>query len=150
MRLASQAWRTTGRMGQPENKKGANVNSGFSRGRIIVVAVAASALAAPAAQAYRVPGDRGAASSFTSATWTASSREIDRLGPKYVPLQHPIARAPVTGVKVVRPAGFVWADAAIGAGVAGLALAVDAALTLAITRRARRAGVLERSKLEGA
>jgi hypothetical protein len=150
LRLASQAWRTTGRMGQPENTKGANVNSSFSRGRIIIVAVTASALAAPAAQAYHVPSDRGVASSSTSATWTASSREIDRLGPKHVPLQHPIARAPITVVKVVKPAGFVWADAAIGAGVAGLALAVVAALTLAITRRGRKPGVPERSKLAGA
>jgi hypothetical protein len=126
------------------------VNSSFSRGRIIILAVAASALAAPAAQAYHVvPSDRGTASS-SSATWTASRREIDRLGPKHVPLQHPIARAPISVAKVVKPAGFVWADAAIGAGVAALALAVVAALMLAITRRVRKPIAPERSKLAGA
>jgi hypothetical protein len=134
-------------MAQPENTKGANVNSSFSRGRIIIVAGVAAALAAPAAQAYRAPSDRGTASSSSSATWTASSLEIDRLGPKHVPLQHPIARAPITVVKVVKPAGFVWADAAVGAGVASLALAVVAALTLAITRRVRKPIGPEQSKL---
>jgi len=53
-------------------------------------------------------------------------------------LQHPIVRAPITVAKVVKPASFVWSDAAVGAGVASLALAVVAALMLAITRRVRK------------
>jgi len=125
------------------------VNS-FSRRRLIIAAVTMAAVAAPAAQARHAPTDQVTASSSPAATWTASGREIDRLGPKHVPLQHPIARAPITVVKVVKPAGFVWADAAVGAGVAALALAVIAALMLAITRRVRKPIAPERSKLAGA
>jgi hypothetical protein len=128
------------------------VNSSFSRTRIasLAVALASAAFAAPAAQAHHAPGNNAKASPPSASVWTASSREVDRLGPKYVPLQHPLSLAPVTVVRVVRPGGFDWGDAAIGAGVSGIALALVAGLALLVTRRSRRAGVPERSELAGA
>jgi hypothetical protein len=103
--------------------------------------------------------------------WLASSLEIDRLGPKHVPLHHPYSAAPVDAnrpgptaaetaianarhdampvsvVKVVRPTGFDWGDAGIGAGGASLTLALVAMLALLVTRRSRRTLVPERSEL---
>jgi hypothetical protein len=137
------------------------------------LAVAAAAVAAPVAEARLVPGEDGQASPPLASVWTASSLEIDRLGPKYVPLHHPysarpveangpgptaagtaIANArhdamPVSAVKAVRPAGFNWGDAGIGAGVASLTLALIAGLALLATRRSQRTIVHERSELAG-
>jgi hypothetical protein len=103
--------------------------------------------------------------------WLASSLEIDRLGPKHVPLHHPYSAAPVDAnrpgptaagtaianarhdampvsvVKVVRPTGFDWGDAGIGAGGASLTLALVAMLALLVTRRSRRTLVPVRSEL---
>jgi hypothetical protein len=112
--------------------KGAKVNSSFNRRhlRLVMVALAVAVFAAPVAQARHAPGeDPGAtaprqslpdaASPGDSATqWNASALEIDRLGPKHVPLRHPVSRPPTSIVKVVRPAGFDWADAGIGAAAA--------------------------------
>ena len=56
---------------------------------------------------------------------------------------------PVSVVKVVRPRGFDWGDAGIGAGVASLTLALMAALAMLVTRRGRRTIVGERSELAG-
>jgi hypothetical protein len=140
------------------------VNSIFSRRRLrwILVALAAAAFAAPAAQARHAPGEDATTSSsphslsaasakgYAPNQWNASGREVDRLGPKYVPLHHPLSPAPVNVVKVATPGGFDWADAAIGAGVSGIALALVAGLALLFTRRSRRAGVPERSELAGA
>jgi hypothetical protein len=122
------------------------MSSSFSRRVVCLsVALAAAVLMAPLAQANHGPRARATAPSSSASTWTASGREIDRLGPKYVPLQHPIATAPtnVTApapvVTVVRPVGFDWADAGIGAATTALALAVVATLALVITRRNRKA-----------
>ena len=105
--------------------------------------------------------------------WNASPLEIDRLGPKYVSLHHPMFAAPVEAdwpgptaagtaianarhdampvsvVKVVRPSGFDWGDAGIGAGVASLTLALVAMLVMLVTRRSRRTIAPERSELAG-
>ena len=128
------------------------MNSNFSRRRLrwVIVALAAAAFAAPAAQARHATGEDVEATSSSPSTsvasttgyapnqWSASGREIDRLGPKYVPLHHPLSPAPVSVVKVATPGGFDWADAAIGAGVSGIALALAAGLALLVTRRSRR------------
>ena len=106
--------------------------------------------------------------------WNASPLEIDRLGPKYVSLHHPQSAAPVdvnrpgptaagtaianarndampvSVVKVVRPAGFHWADAAVGAGAASLALALAAALAMLAIRRSRAKALQEKRELAGA
>jgi hypothetical protein len=114
---------------------------------MVALAVAVAVFAAPVAQARHAPGeDPGAtaprqslpdaASPGDSATqWNASALEIDRLGPKHVPLRHPVSRPPTSIVKVVRPAGFDWADAGIGAGVASLTLALAAGLGMFVTSR---------------
>jgi len=114
------------------------------------VALASAAFAAPAAQAHHAPGNNAKASPPSASVWTASSLEVDRLGPKYVPLQHPLSPAPVTVVRVVRPGGFDWRDAAIGAGVSGFGLALVAGLAMLVSQRRRRAGLPERSELAGA
>jgi hypothetical protein len=135
------------------------------------LAVAAAAVAAPIAQASHAPGEDAKASPPLASVWTASSLEIDRLGPKYVPLHHTysarpaeangpgptaagttIANArhdalPVGVVRVVRPSGFDWGDAGIGAGVASLTLAVVAGLALLLLRRSQGTSVPERSEL---
>ena len=163
------------------------MNSSFNRQRVrcLCVALAAAAFAAPAAQAHHAPGEDpgttaprqslpGAASEGDSATqWNASPLEIDRLGPKHVPMHHPISAAPVDAnrpsptaagtaianarhdampvsvVKFVGPSGFDWGDAGIGAGVASLTLALVAMLAMLVTRRGRRTIVRERSELAG-
>jgi len=79
--------------------------------------------------------------------WNASPLEIDRLGPKHVPLRHPLSSPPAIVVKVVRPAGFNWVDAGIGAGVASLTLALAAGLAMFVT--SRRTIVSGRSELAG-
>jgi hypothetical protein len=155
------------------------------RPRWVMVAFAAAAFAAPVAQAHHAPGENpgataprqslpGAASQGDSATqWNANPLEIDRLGPKHVPLHHPQSAAPVNAsrpgptaagaaianarhdampvsvVKVVRPDGFDWGDAGIGAGVASLTLALVAALALLLSRRGRRTIAPDRSELAG-
>ena len=118
--------------------------------------------AAPAAQARHAPGEDPratpprhslpAASSkgYAPTRWNASPLEIDRLGPKYVPLHHPLSPAPVGAVKVVRPGGFHWADAAIGAGVASLTLSLVAGLAMLVTRRSRGNALPEQRELAGA
>ena len=151
------------------------MDSSFSRQQVncLCIALAAAAVAAPVAQARHAPGEDVKASPPLASVWTASSLEIDRLGPKYVPLHHPysatpveanrpgptaagtaIANArhdamPVSVVKVVRSRGFDWGDAGIGAGVASLTLALMAALAMLVTRRGRRTIVRERSELAG-
>jgi len=133
--------------------------------------LAAGALAAPVAQAHHARVEHGSASVPPASMWLASSLEIDRLGPKHVPLHHPYSAAPVDAnrpgptaaetaianarhdampvsvVKVVRPTGFDWGDAGIGAGGASLTLALVAMLALLVTRRSRRTLVPERSEL---
>jgi hypothetical protein len=162
------------------------MNSSFNRRRVrwVMVALAAAAFAAPAAQARHAPGEDPAktgprhsllgAKGAAPTRWNASPLEIDRLGPKYVPLHHPQSAAPVDAnrpgptaagtaianarhdampvsvVKVVRPAGFHWDDAAIGAGAASLALALAAALAMLLTRRSRRTARPEERELAGA
>jgi hypothetical protein len=125
----------------------------------MIVALAAAACVVPVAQARHAPAEHpaatGASHSVTGASargfgfmnWTASPIEIDRLGPKYVPLQHSIVPAPVTVVKIVRPGGFDWADGAVGAGVSGLAVASVAGLALLVTRRRRSPELRERGQL---
>ena len=128
------------------------MKSCFSRGWVapLSVALVAAGLAAPLAQANHGPGGRTGAASQPVPTWTASSREIDRLGPKYVPLQHPIATTPTAVVKVVRPAGFDWADAGIGAATASLTLALAALLAMVFSRRNRKPVLPDRSEPAGA
>jgi hypothetical protein len=147
--------------------------------------LALAAFAAPAAQARHAPGEGPAttnprhslpgapAKGHAPTQWNASPLEIDRLGPKYVSLHHPMFAAPVeadrpgptaagtatanarhdampiSGVKVVFPSGFDWGDAGIGAGVASLTLALIAGLALLATRRSQRTIVHERSELAG-
>ena len=113
----------------------------------MAAALATAASAAPAAQAYHAPAEHtttattpvsvGEGHSRAGQVWRAKGREIDRLGPKYVPLEHAIDPAPVTVVKAVRPVGFDWGDAGIGAAAASLTLALVAATALLITRRHR-------------
>ena len=140
---------------------------------VVLALLAAAAVAAPIAQARHAPGEDGKASPPLASVWTASSLEIDRLGPKYVPLYHPYAARPaeangpgptaagtaianarhdappVSVVKVVRPSGFDWGDAGIGAGVGSVTLALAAGLALFVTRRSRGTSVPERSELAG-
>ena len=163
------------------------MNSSFNRRgpRWVMVAFAAAAFAAPAAQARHAPGEDPAttnphhslpgasARGHAPTRWNASPLEIDRLGPKYVSLHHPMFAAPVEAdwpgptaagtaianarhdampvsvVKVVVPSGFDWADAGIGAGVASLTLALVAMLVMLVTRRSRRTIAPERSELAG-
>jgi hypothetical protein len=70
------------------------------------------------------------ASSGSTSEWVARGREVDRLGPKFMPLRRTVVATPSTTVEVVRvvePKGFDWGDAAIGAGIAAVAIAVVAA-----------------------
>jgi hypothetical protein len=117
-----------------------------SRLRWLFIVVVAAAFAAPAAQARHAPADHLAATS--RARWSASPLEIDRLGPKYVQLQHRLAPPPVNVVTIARPGGFHWADAAVGAAVAALALASAAGLALVVTPR--RPALRKRSDLGNA
>jgi hypothetical protein len=116
----------------------------------LLAAISAAGFAAPVAQAHHAASASSDAVVRPASVWTASGREVDRLGPKYVPLQHPITSQPAAVVKVVRPAGFDWADAGIGAGVTGLVLALVAALAVLVTRRSGRTVVPERGDLAGA
>jgi len=163
------------------------MNSSASRQRVkcLGVALAAAALAAPAAQARHAPGEDPAttnprhslpgspAKGHAPTRWNASPLEIDRLGPKYVSLHHPMFAAPVEAsrpgptaagtaianarhdampvsvVKVIKPSGFDFGDAGVGAGVASLTLALVAGLALLLTRRSQRTSVPERSELAG-
>ena len=149
------------------------------------MALAAAAFAAPAAQAHHAPGEDPAHNrprhslpgaprqGHAPTRWNASPLEIDRLGPKYVSLHHPMSAAPVDAnrpgptaagtaianarhdampvsvVKVVIPSGFDCGDAGIGAGVASLTLALVAMLVMLVTRRSRRTIAPERSELAG-
>ena len=163
------------------------MNSSFNRRgpRWVMVAFAAAAFAAPAAQARHAPGEDPAttnprhslpgapAKGHAPTRWNASPLEIDRLGPKYVSLHHPMFAAPVEAdrpgptaagtaianarhdampvsvVKVIKPSGFDFGDAGIGAGVASLTLALVAMLVMLVTRRSRRTIALKRSELTG-
>lgn len=137
------------------------------------LALAVAASAAPTSQARHAPGEDRKASPPLGSWWTASSLEIDRLGPKYVPLHHPQSAAPVDAnrpgptaagtaianarhdampvglVRVVRPSGFEWADAGIGAAVASLTLALVAVVAMLVTRRTRGTIVPERREVAG-
>jgi hypothetical protein len=128
------------------------VNSSFSRRGLLwlMVALATAAVAVPTAEARHAPGEDPATTSplhslapgspegRAPTSWKASALEIDRLGPKHVALQHPLAPAPVSITKVVGPGGFNWGDAAIGASVAGFALALVGGLAVLISQRSRR------------
>lgn len=103
------------------------------RGLFVTATIAAAALGVPAAQAFHAPVDHS--TTPPQPQWKASQLEVDRLGPKFVPLEHSLPPAPVTVVKVVGHGGFDWGDGAIGAGVSGLALATIAGLALLVTRR---------------
>lgn len=127
-----------------------NSSSSGQRARCMCVALAAAAFAAPVAYARHAPGEDGKGASPVASAWTASSLEVDRLGPKHVPLQHPVSPPPTNIVKVVRPAGFDWADAGIGAGIASLTLAMVAGLAMVVTRGSRRTMVGDRSEVAGA
>jgi hypothetical protein len=120
--------------------------------------VAAAAVAVPVAQARHAPGEDGSASVPPASVWIASSLEVDRLGPKHVALSHPYSGAPVEAsapgptvsvTNVLRPGGFDWGDAGIGAGVSSLTLALLAGLALLLTRRSQRKSVTERTELAG-
>jgi hypothetical protein len=102
----------------------------------VTVAIVAAVFAAPSAQAFHAPADHRPAKSGPH--WSASPLEIDRLGPKYVRLEHRLAPAPVYVVKIVSRGGFDWGDGAIGAAVSALALASVAGLALLVTRSSRR------------
>jgi hypothetical protein len=100
------------------------------RGWIAVVLVIA-ALTAPAAQAMHAPNDTA-----TPSRPTATLAGDDRLGPKYVQVAKHVATPTSIGtIEVVKPSGFVWGDALIGAGVTALAIALLGAVTLGVTRR---------------
>ena len=85
------------------------MNSSFNRQQVrcLCVALAAAAFAAPAAQAHHAPGEdpgdnrsasiasRRSLKGDSATQWNASPLEIDRLGPKHVPLHHPMSAAPV-------------------------------------------------------
>jgi hypothetical protein len=119
--------------------------------KFLSLALAVAALIAPAAQAHHAPAGQATASRSSASTWTATGREVDRLGPKYVALQHAIAPPVATPiVKAVGPGGFNWGDAAIGGGVTTVAVALIAVLTVFLVRRNRRAAPPERSELAGA
>jgi hypothetical protein len=119
--------------------------------RLGVLVVLTAATFVPAAQAHHAPGeDRAATASSEHLTWHASPLEVDRLGPKYVPLHHAVAPAPVSIVRIVRPRGFNWPDAAIGAAISALVLALAAVLTMLVTRRSRTPLSQERTDLAGA
>jgi hypothetical protein len=141
--------------------------------KCLSAALAAGAFAAPGAQAHHAPGEDRSAPHLPASVWLASSLEIDRLGPKHVPLQHPYSAArveasgpgptaagtaivnarhdamPVSVAGVVRRSDFDWGDAGVGAGVASVTLALVAALAIAVTRRSRRTTGPERSELAG-
>jgi hypothetical protein len=115
------------------------------------LALAVAALVAPAAQAHHAPGGQATASPSSASTWTASGREADRLGPKYVALQHAIAPPVATPVvKVVEPIGFNWDDAAIGGGIGTVVVALITLLSVLLARRSRRAAPPEQSEPAGA
>jgi hypothetical protein len=129
------------------------MNSSFSRRTLpwIALALAAVAFTAPAAEARHAPSENAKATPTPASVSAPSSNfEVDRLGPKHVALHRPQAAAPVSVVKVVRPGGFDWADAGIGAGVAGLALALAAALAMLVTRRSRGTALPDQSELASA
>jgi hypothetical protein len=126
-----------------------------------MVALVAAAFAAPAAEAGHAPGEdpaataprhalNSAAQNSAATRWKASPFEVDRLGPKRVPLHHSLSITPVNVVKIVRPAGFDWADAAVGAAASGLVVALVAALAMLVTRRSRKPRLPERSELASA
>jgi hypothetical protein len=127
------------------------VNSSFSRRVLPWVTVAlAAAFIAPAAEGHRGPDESANATPPPASISRPSSIEIDRLGPKHVPLHRPRSAAPVSVVRVIRPGGFDWVDAGIGAGAAGFALALIAGLAMVVTRRSRETAALEQTDLAGA
>jgi hypothetical protein len=117
-----------------------------------VVVLVAATLAVPIAQARHAPSENAKATPTPASVVSAPSSnfEVDRLGPKNVALHRPQAAAPVSVVRVVRPGGFDWADAGIGAGAAGLALALVAAVATLVTRRSRVTALPEQGELAGA
>lgn len=95
----------------------------------IPIVVATAALAAPTAQARHAPDNAAAPPQAPAAAVD------DRLGPKYVGVPNTSAPAAVQTVEVVRPRGFQWGDAMIGAGVTAFAIALLGAALLGVTRR---------------
>lgn len=140
------------------------MNSSFSRRglRCVMVALAAAAFAAQAAAAGHARGEDPTATAPRHAPngadlqssavngWSASPLEVDRLGPKHVPLHHSLPVTSVNVVKIVRPGGFDWADAAVGAAVSGLAVTLVAALAMLVTRRSRKPRLPEPGELASA
>jgi hypothetical protein len=96
----------------------------------VVGVFVAATLAVPTAQARHAPGEDAKAFITPSAV--------------------PQSTAPASVVKVVGPAGFDWSDAGIGAGAAGGALTLAAALALLATRRSRTNALPEQRELAGA
>jgi hypothetical protein len=118
--------------------------------KCLSVALAAGAFAAPGANAQHAPAENRTTAVPAPSVWTASSLEIDRLGPKHALLQHPYSAAPAepsqSGPTAV--GGFDWGDAGIGAGVGSVTVVLVAGLALLLTRR-RGTNVPERSELAG-
>jgi hypothetical protein len=126
-----------------------STKGGHMRIKSLSLALAAAALVAPAAQARHAPVEHATASPPSVSMWTASGGEIDRLGPKHIALQHPIAvPAPTAVGKVLKPAAFNR-GAAIEGGIAGV-VAVTAVLTMFLTRRSRSAALPQQSESTGA
>jgi hypothetical protein len=80
--------------------------------KVLTVALAVAAMAAPAAQAHHGPGESGSRQAIGSP-------------------------APTTIVKVVKPGGFDWDDAGLGGGVGAAAVALLAVLMVRL-RKSRR------------
>lgn len=95
----------------------------------IAIVLATAALGAPTAQARHAPDDAAAPSQPPTVAVD------DRLGPKYVPAAERSAPAAVRTVELVKPNGFQWGDALIGAGVTAFAIALLGAAMLGVTRR---------------
>lgn len=85
--------------------------------KLLSLALAVAAIAVPAAKAHHAPGEDVRASASKPAV--ASS-------------------GPATIVKLLKPGGFDWDDAAVGAGAAVFVLGGAAGLALRATRRRLR------------
>jgi hypothetical protein len=95
----------------------------------IAIVVATAALTVPTAQARHAPDDEATPSQ------PPTIAVDDRLGPKYVPAAGRSIPAVVNTVEVVKPSGFHWDDALIGAATTALGIASIAAAALARTSR---------------
>lgn len=125
-----------------------SLSPGITLHRLIIVALLSGAFFTPTAVARDTPGawTTGAAS---AAIWRASPREIDRLGPKYVPLQHHTALTILNTTKL-EAQRFDWSAAVIGGVAASLALGLLAALVVLASRPRRKPAPPERARVPGA